>query len=181
MKIKIKNGVFIGLYVLILVIELFFCVPYEEIEIFRSKQNVPHTEILKDGYATLDEIGKDEPWVSNKDKISIGKRVDSGQLMKNLFLTTLIAAAIYFIFVHSADKIREIKAENELLQKKVCVLNSDNQNLCEYRTLLTQFETVLDEIKSLSPKENINDENSTAVNQMADEQASLFDFIESEK
>lgn len=55
-----KKHIVIGTYILLLIIELFFYVPYEKIEMFRSDQNVPHTEIIGNGYTSLYEIKYNE-------------------------------------------------------------------------------------------------------------------------
>lgn len=101
MKIKInKLYVFIAAYVIVLLIESFLCVPYERIEIFRSNQNVPHTEITGSGYATLSDISSDSVVMGNSGFNATGRRVDTSQVLINLVFTTIVFVAIYFIFLH---------------------------------------------------------------------------------
>ena len=152
-----KKHVFIGVYILLLIVELFFYVPYEKIEIFRSDQNVPHTEIVGNGYTTLDEIKYDVAWLANSERTTTGKRVDSGQLATNLFSTTAGAVFIYLVFIYSEDKNRSAKTENELLQRKVDVLNYDNQILHEYRDMFIQLKTALAETANSSTMGSIKE------------------------
>lgn len=92
-----KTHILIAVYVVLLVIELFFYVPYERIEIFRSNQNVPHAEIIGSGYTTIEEISSDTAYLDKNNKIATGKRVNTPQLMINVVFTTLLFIAIYFV------------------------------------------------------------------------------------
>lgn len=99
MKNKItKSHILIAVYAILIITELLFCVPYNRIEVFRSEQNVPHIEIIGNGYTSILEIRNDVASVEGKEWTATGKRVDRLQLLINITLTTLIAAALYFIF-----------------------------------------------------------------------------------
>lgn len=164
---KIKKYIFIAVYILSLIIELFFYVPYEQIEVFRSKQNVPHTEVVGNGYIPIDEIRKDAVQIEKNDKIATGKRVDSKQLIINLFSTTMLALWIYLIFIHSDEKIEAFKHENEWLQRKVDMLDYNNQILCEYKTMFLQFKNALAETANDSNMENIAEIPTIDINELA--------------
>lgn len=152
-----KKHIVIGAYVLLLIIELFFYVPYEKIEIFRSDQNVPHTEIIGNGYTSLYEIKYDEAWLAINERTTTGKRVDFGQMALNLFSTTMVIILIYIAFIYSENKCQSIEAENELLQRKVDVLDYDNQILRDYRAMFIQLKTALAETANISTLDNINE------------------------
>lgn len=99
-----KTHILIAIYIVLIVVELFFYVPYNNIEIFVSQQNVPHTEIIGSGYSTMDDISRDnacinEKETSNKKKLisATGKVVNTSQLFMNVSITTVLAIALYFI------------------------------------------------------------------------------------
>ena len=119
-KIKaFKTHILIAVYAILIIIELFYCVPYDNIQIFRSKQNVPHTAIVGSGYATMTEIKNDKVYVDTKNSHSvsywtseIGKQVNTSQLFMNISVTTILAVAIYFIF--QKNKMRKNKETKEI-------------------------------------------------------------------
>ena len=169
---KNKKYVFIGVYILLIIIELFFYVPYERIEIFRSKQNVPHTEITGNGYLSIGEIRKDAVQIEYGDSTATGKRVDSGQLAINLFVTTMTAVLIYFIFIYSNDKTRAfevdtLKKENEMLIKNIEYLYKDNRILCEYKETLLRLKDNLAEITENSNMQYIEEIPTIDINALA--------------
>ncbi len=148
---KNKKYVFIGVYILLTIIELFFYVPYEKIEIFRSDKNVPHTEIIGNGYMPLDEIRHDKAWLADNKRTATGKRVDSRQLVTNLFMTTISALYMYFILIYPDDRakaleIDDLKKENEMLNKNVGYLYEENKVLCEYKTIVSRLKDELAEM-----------------------------------
>ena len=96
-KIKInKTYILVAVYVTLIIIELFFCVPYHRIQIFRTNQNVPHTEIVGSGYATMFEISDDDARIVSRNS-NTGKIVNTPQLLMNVSITTALAVAIYFL------------------------------------------------------------------------------------
>ena len=100
-KLKFTNKhILIAVYIVLVIIELFFCVPYHNIQIFKSKQNVPHTEIIGSGYTTMANITNDDAYVKKNENTNSGKRVDTSQLFVNVSITTGLAVAIYFLFFH---------------------------------------------------------------------------------
>lgn len=100
-KIKIyKKHILIAVYVILIIIELFFYVPYHNIQVFKSKQNVPHTEIMGSGYSTMSEISKDNAYIKNNENTNSGKRVDTSQVFINVSITTGLAVVVYFLFLH---------------------------------------------------------------------------------
>ena len=163
---KNKKYVFIGMYILLVIIELFFYVPYEEIEIFRSDQNVPHTEIIGNGYMSLDEIRKDKAWLADNKRTVTGKRVDSGQLVTNLFMT-IVSALYMYLIIYSGDKNNALKSEYELLQRRFDILNYDNQLLQDYKTMFLQLKNALAKTASSSSMPNIRDIPTLDINSLA--------------
>ncbi len=95
-KIK-KTHILVAVYVTLIVIELFFCVPYQSIQIFRTKQNVPHTEIIGSGYAAMFEISDDDARITGDNYSSSGKIVNTSQIFINVSITSALAIAIYFL------------------------------------------------------------------------------------
>jgi hypothetical protein len=94
-EIKIKKTyILVAVYIALIVIELFFYVPYHKIQIFVSDQNVPHTAITGSGYSTIFDIADSDVYVYRK---ASGKRVDTSQIFINVSTTTIVAAAIYFL------------------------------------------------------------------------------------
>ena len=105
MKIRInKIHILIAAYVFALIMELFCFVPYEKIEVFRSEQNVPHTEIIGSGYTNIVDIGKDDATVEGNAWTAIGKITDTPQLAINVSCTTLIFIAVYFLFLYKKKR-----------------------------------------------------------------------------
>lgn len=99
-----KSHILIAIYAVLIIIELFFYVPYHNIQIFKSKQNVPHTEIIGSGYTTMANITNDDAYVKKNENTNSGKRVDTSQLFVNVSITTGLAVAIYFLFFHENKK-----------------------------------------------------------------------------
>ena len=85
-------------YIILIVTELFYFVPYHSIQIFRTQQYKPYTEIVGSGYASMDDIRWDKvnDW-KNGYTSRVGKIVNTPQLIINVSLTTLLAAAIFFL------------------------------------------------------------------------------------
>lgn len=100
-----KTRFFIAVYIILIIIELFFCVPYHEIQIFITENWVPHTEIVGSGYAPMPDISRDEASIrisrlkSNELNTSYGKIINTAQLFLNVSITTIIFATIYWIFI----------------------------------------------------------------------------------
>lgn len=117
----------IVIYAIMLVIELLCCVPYERIEIFRSEQNVPHTEIIGSGYSSIIEISSNDAYMYSNQSTSSGKRVNTPQLATNLIVTTFVMAVLYFMLVvrkkkpdqASSDKASALQQENQQLRGMV--------------------------------------------------------------
>lgn len=104
--------IIVAVYIILIMFESIFCVPYHRIQIFRSNQNVPHTEIVGSGYATIYEIESSRGYMSNSDTSSIGKIVNTPQLFMNVSITTFLAVAMYFILQNN-EKVKEGERKNE--------------------------------------------------------------------
>lgn len=103
-----KIYILIAVYILIIVTELFFCVPYQRMQIFVSNQNVPHTEIVGSGYATMTDITDDYAYLSSNQYTSnTGKRVNTPQLFMNVSITTILALGLYFL-LQKNEKVKEM-------------------------------------------------------------------------
>lgn len=102
-----KIHILIVAYIILIITELFFCVPYHSIQIFKTNQNVPHTEIVGNGYATMEEISNDRVNMVYRDKIGSGKIVDTSQLFMNVSITTALAVAIYFLMKKN-EEVKEL-------------------------------------------------------------------------
>ena len=100
-----KTHILIAVYIFLIVIELFFYVPYHKIQIFTTENNVPHTEIIGSGYATMEDIEYDKALTGTVSKSrTAGKRVDTLQLFINISITTVLAIAIYFLMQKKEKK-----------------------------------------------------------------------------
>lgn len=96
-KIK-KTHILIAVYAIIIIAELFFYVPYNKIQIFRTKNNVPHTETIGSGYTSMADIEDNNANFQEKAYTSSeGKIVNTSQLAINVSATTIVAVAIYFL------------------------------------------------------------------------------------
>ena len=107
---KIKNNkshILVAVYVFFLIIELFFYVPYHNIQMFVSRENVPHTEIIGSGYTTMNDITTDNAYVKNRLSSETGKMVNTPQLFLNVSITTVLAIVIYFL-LQKDEKVNEM-------------------------------------------------------------------------
>ena len=102
-----KTHILIAAYIILIIVELFFYVPYNDIQIFKSKQNVPHTEIVGSGYAKMADISNNNAYMENNERTSSGKIVNTSQLFMNVSITTVVAIAIYFI-LPKKNEIKEL-------------------------------------------------------------------------
>lgn len=97
-KIRMKKThILIVVYIILIVTELFYFVPYHDIDIFISNQNVPHTVITNCGYMTMDDMRYNYRQFDNKRNIISDRVVNTPQLIINVSITTLLAAAIFFL------------------------------------------------------------------------------------
>lgn len=105
MKHKL-NGirVLFVLLTVLLIIECVFCVPYDNIEIFRSEQNVPHSEIIGSGYATIFDIADDDALIYGTNWTAAGKKVSTPRLTINISVTLLLFAMVYLLFFRDNKK-----------------------------------------------------------------------------
>ena len=95
----IKTYILVVAYVTLIIIELFFFVPYHSIQIFRTKQNVPHTEIIGSGYTTMAEIERNRAFIQGTNISNMGKKVNTPQLFMNVSITTVLAVGLYFLLL----------------------------------------------------------------------------------
>ena len=101
-----RTHILVAVYVAFIILELFFCVPYHRIQTFVSNQNVPHTEIVGSGYATMFEISGDTARIVSGNSRA-GKRVNTPQLFMNVSITTFLAVAMYFL-LQKNEKVKEM-------------------------------------------------------------------------
>ena len=103
-----KTHILITVYIILLVTELFFYVPYHSIQIFRTQQYKPYTEIVGSGYASMEHIESNKvEWMKNGYTSYVGKRVNTPQLFMNVSVTTVLAIGIYFLIQKKEKKIIE--------------------------------------------------------------------------
>lgn len=105
----------------------FLCVPYHKIQIFKSAQNVPHTEIIGSGYDTVFDISNNTAVLHNNKDSAIGKRINAQQLFINLLLTICIFTVLYVI----KRKNNPIEELNKTLKSESDVLRTQNKQLQE--------------------------------------------------
>lgn len=132
---------FIITYIVFIIVELLFFVPYDKVEIFISKQNVPHTEVIGSGYATMSDITQNEAVTDDKKENAVGKRVNTTQLITNISITTIMAIFIYFFLIRnlnsnqtnssdeSTSTATELSFEINRLKRIVASLQDHNENV----------------------------------------------------
>ena len=98
---KSRSLILIVLYILAIIIQMNYFVPYERVLIFRSEQNVPHSEVIGNGYASMKTIKYDNIQMDGWN--GEGRIVDKEQLAINLALTTFVAVAVYFLFIFKKE------------------------------------------------------------------------------
>lgn len=132
MKTKLNRiKVLFVLLVAMLIVECIFFVPYDNIEIFRSEQNVPHSEIIGSGYATIFDIADDHALVYGSNWTAAGKRVSTSRLTINIAVTLILFIAVYFLFFGESKKSStpEMISEIERLRLKNQELVAKNDAL----------------------------------------------------
>ena len=106
-KVKKTHILIVMVYVVLIITELFFYVPYHNIQLFVSRENVPHAEIVGSGYASMDDINYDKAYIRTDENISSGKIVNTSQLLANVSITTIVAIALCFL-LRKNEKIKEM-------------------------------------------------------------------------
>ena len=141
-----KIHILIAAYIVLIIIELFLCVPYHTIQVFKSKQNVPHTEIVGSGYSTISDISSSDAYVFANRDTSIGKRVNTAQVFINVTVTTFLAVAIYFLFLHKKKK-PAVVPTGSAIGKQLSLF--DYTDICETEAeeLMNCQEELTDELK----------------------------------
>ncbi len=162
-----KIHILIATYIVMIIIELFFCVPYHNIQILRSSQNVPHTEITGNGYSTIFDIADSVAYIYAHENMSLGKKVNTPQIFINISITTAIFVAIYFLFIHKKKKPVGIPTGNVMgkqlsLFEDIEICEPEAEELIDCREELTEEakQQIIEEIKgtefitvhTLSPK-----------------------------
>lgn len=158
-----KTYILIGVYVLLLIVELFLYVPYEKIEVFRSKQNVPHTQVVGNGYASIQIIQNNSATIDGDEWTTTGKRLDSSQVIINVSITTALAVIIYFLFIYKKtnsaeapdnafkESLNSLKKQNVQLQKTIDTLYTENQQLIKDKNECEKL--LLKKIQADSPED----------------------------
>ena len=123
-KILNLQGLIVA-YVAVLLFEVFLCVPYHKIQVFKSAQNVPHTEIIGSGYDTVFNISNNTAVLHNNKDSATGKRINSQQLFINILLTTGVFSVLCFI----KRKNNPIEEQNEKLKHESDVLKKQSKQL----------------------------------------------------
>ena len=115
MKNKSKKTVaLIIVYVILVVAQLFLCVPYNAIVVSLTKQNVLYSEVVGSGYSTLSDIQYDRANFI-RDDYDYGKKVNTPQLAVNLTITTIVVSAMYFLFIFK----KETKEQDTCKQQSI--------------------------------------------------------------
>ena len=101
---KYKKYTLVAVYVILIIIELFFCVPFNNIQTAISSQRVPHTTIIGSGYTTMADIGRSNESVKKNFNMHFGKTVNTPQIFLNVSITTIIFVMIYWLFMKNRTK-----------------------------------------------------------------------------
>lgn len=151
-----KIHILIATYIVLIIIELFFCVPYHNIQIFKSSQNIPHTEIIGSGYSTIFDISDSDAYVFSNRDTSTGKRVNTTQVFINISITTALSVAIYFLFIHKKKKPVGVPTGNAIGKQlslfediEICESESESDELINCREELTEEakQQIIEEMK----------------------------------
>ena len=152
-KMSVKKAMLIIVFGTLVVIESFFLVPYHEIQVFRSKQNVPHIEIVGSGYATIEDINFDNAVLVGNASSNTGSKVNGAQLFVNLFITVVSFGIIYF-FMNKRDSVNKqnqqlrqsvdsLKNQNTQLKNTIVALREKNQQLvADMQEINEKFQTL---------------------------------------
>lgn len=146
-KIKLPH-ILLFAYIIALVIEVFFCVPYNRFETFLSEQNVPHTVIIDSGYSPISDINYNRAsWRNGSIKIS---RVNIPQLVINIVVTSIVTAIFYFVLTRKCS-LGE-KAREQVLQESINKLTEENDVIKEQSSALRsqniQSQQTIEELSS---------------------------------
>jgi hypothetical protein len=97
---KISKVILIIVYVAVLVLQMVYFVPYEEMMVKKSNNNELTQCVVGNGYTSLLKL--ENTFVIEDEYVNQAscKHIDSPQLVVNVTLTTIIATAIYFMFIH---------------------------------------------------------------------------------
>lgn len=133
-------------YIILIVTELFFYVPYHNIQIYSSKENVPHTAIIGSGYATMANITKDNAYVDEGHTAwassGLGKIVNTPQLVINVSITTILAIGLYFLLQKKEKKtIEDNEPMPELDLDSLAFADKETQQaeMAKYTQKLTEY------------------------------------------
>lgn len=150
-----KTHILIAAYIILIITELFFCVPYHNIQVFKSSQNVPHTEIIGSGYSTIFDISDNDAFIYEHENTSSGKRVNTPQTFINVSVTTLLTVTIYFLFLHKKKKPVAVPTGNVMgkqlsLFDDIDICESEAEELMSCREELTEEakQQIIDEMKA---------------------------------
>lgn len=149
-----KIHILIATYIVLIIIELFFCVPYHNIQIFKSSQNVPHTEITGSGYSTIFDIADSDAYIYEHENTRSGKKVNTPQIFINISITTALSVAIYFLFIHKKKKPVGVQTGNVMgeqlsLFEDTEIFESEADELMSCREELTEEakQQIIEEMK----------------------------------
>lgn len=101
---NMRNKIIPTLYIVVLLIQILFFVPYGKYTMFTSSQNVPHTELVSTKYDSIFEdyyneygLTKDKELSNNKNTVFYFYKLNIPQFAVQIIITTLIFGSLYLI------------------------------------------------------------------------------------
>ena len=171
---KTKTIIICIVYAIVIVIQFAVFTPYTRTETYISSQNVPHTVIIKRGYASFEEA--DGYAFTDKKGVTARKQINYSLFAFQLILTTVLAVLVYYLW-----ELRKQKNIDVQYKEKYLTLTKN------YNELLENSKVVLKHLKQLqSENEALQSEISTLMKQQAaerpseNEQLSFLDILQTE-
>lgn len=171
---KTKTIIICIVYAIVIVIQFAVFTPYTRTETYISSQNVPHTVIIKRGYASFEEA--DGYAFTDKKGVTARKQINYSLFAFQLISTTVLAVLVYYLWELRKQKNIDVqykekyltltKNYNELLENSKVVLKHLKQLQSENEALQSEISTLMKQLAAERPSEN--------------EQLSFLDILQTE-
>ena len=114
---KISKVLLLVVWIVLLVAELIYFVPCKKMIMRISNDGVTHFHSIGNSYASIFEIEESFKVNEKNTKQATCKTVDTPQLITNVSLTTIVAGAIYLLFIYKKET--DNKSINSINKQKV--------------------------------------------------------------
>lgn len=122
---NLSKFILVAIYVAVIILQMIYFVPCKKMIMRLSNDGTSHLNTIGNSYATIFEIEKSFKVNEEDGKQATCKTIDTQQLFINTMLTTIIAGAIYFLFLYKNDKKSSViaKTETEVVEPPYIDLN----------------------------------------------------------